>query len=182
MVKQRHKTKNGDSLTAKQYEEYRADYQAGWERERYASDKEYREYKREQSKKRYQNMSPEEKENYLEYLKEYREKKESKMTAKEKAEQAKQRSEYHKKRRDAKIVDEAKVKFESLSDTKKDKYLEKLFRYSRICNDPAIGKQLSKWVIKNYDEQELGDLGFQKNVQEFFFSANKKSAGKASTT
>ena len=187
MVKQKHKTKEGDSLTDKQYNEYRADYQASWERERYKTDEDYREYKRQQSKDRYDNMTDKEKSEYLEYLKKYRENKDNNMTAKEKSDQAQARSEYHKKRRDSKIVEDAKIKFESLSDTKKDKYLEKLFRYSRICSEPAIGKQLTKWAAKNYDAEELVEFGFQASGKtEFQFStkkpAVKKSVSKVSVT
>ena len=51
MKTKEHTTKNGDTLTDKQYDEYRATYQASWERDRYESDEEYRKYKKEQSKK-----------------------------------------------------------------------------------------------------------------------------------
>ena len=169
-----HTTKDGDTLTDNEYVEYRRDYQAGWERDRYSSDEDYREYKKEKSKERYENMTPKEKKEYLKYLKEYREDKLNSMSKKEIREHKKDRSEYHKKRRDEKIVDDAKVTYLNLSETKKEKYLEKLFRYSRICNDDTISKELASWAVGRFDEDELDELGFEiANEGHLKFTWNK---------
>jgi hypothetical protein len=181
MKTKEHKTKNGDTLNDKQYDVYRADYQASWERDRYKSDEDYRTYKKEKSKVRYESMSDEDKEGYLTYLKEYREGQFDNMSKPEQIEYKAKRSQYHKKRRDAKIVGEAKTKFKSLSDLKKEKYLEKLFRYQRICNDPSISAELTKWVNYRFDGEELEELGFTDNSEvSFKFNAKtNKSVSKA---
>ena len=58
--------------------------------------------------------------------------------------------------------------------------MEKLFRYQRICNDPSINAELTKWVNYRFDDGELEELGFTDDSEvSFKFNAKtKKSVSK----
>ena len=126
---------DGQVLNEQEYQEYRRNYRAEWEKKKYYLDEEHRAQKLEKKRERYATQNPDSKRDMLTNMSKKRKNKLDNMSKPERDQFLKDKREYARKRRDKNIAEDTRNKFEEMDAKAKSKFLDKLLRYSNLVQE-----------------------------------------------
>ena len=126
---------DGEVLNTQEYEAYRKNYRADWEKTKYYSNAEHRAQKLEKKRERYAMQNEDDKKDMLNKMSEKRRNKLEDMSAEERGQFLLDKREYARKRRDKNIAEDTRNKYKEMDKKAQSKFLEKILRYDILVNE-----------------------------------------------